>query len=245
MATILELAQKMQRGEVPPPPIGRLLGFVLKVIEPGRAVFEMEADERHHNPMGTLHGGVYCDLADAAMGYAYAATLGEGETFTTIELKINFLRAVRQGTLTAEARVVKAGSALGYVECDVKDQAGKLVARAASTCMKLRRPPPRRSLRAVSAIAAMGATMANQMRWKLVACTIMLSVVVLGGVVVYGRIGEHRPGGSPIDVIRNKEYNGCMVTLRRTPGESPEVSGPHRADASGVSTAVARLRTGL
>ena len=110
MTTILELAQKMQRGEAPPPPIGRLLGFVLKVIEPGRAVFEMEADERHHNPMGTLHGGIYCDLADAAMGYAYAATLGEGETFTTVELKINFLRAVRQGRLTAEARVVKAGS---------------------------------------------------------------------------------------------------------------------------------------
>ena len=97
MATILELAQKMQRGEAPPPPIGRLLGFVLKVIEPGHAVFEMEADERHHNPMGTLHGGVYCDLADAAMGYAYAATLAEGESFTTVELKINFLRAVRQG----------------------------------------------------------------------------------------------------------------------------------------------------
>ena len=56
MATILELAHKMQRGEAPPPPIGRLLGFVLKVIEPGHAVFEMEADERHHNPMGTLHG---------------------------------------------------------------------------------------------------------------------------------------------------------------------------------------------
>ncbi len=52
MATILELAQKMLRGEAPPPPIGRLLGFVLKVIEPGHAVFEMEADERHHNPMG-------------------------------------------------------------------------------------------------------------------------------------------------------------------------------------------------
>ena len=97
----------------------------------------MEADERHHNPMGTLHGGVYCDLADAAMGYAYAATLGEGETFTTIELKINFLRAVRKATLTAEARVVKAGAALRYVECDIKDQTGKLVARAASTCMKL------------------------------------------------------------------------------------------------------------
>jgi uncharacterized protein (TIGR00369 family) len=142
MTTILDLARKMQRGEAPAPPVGRLLGFVLVSIEPGRAVFEMEADERHHNPMGTLHGGVYCDLADAAMGYAYAATLAEGETFTTIELKINFLRPVRKATLTAEARVVKAGSAVGYVECDVKDQTGKLVARAASTCMKLREARP-------------------------------------------------------------------------------------------------------
>ena len=142
MTTILELAEKVRRGEAPPPPIARLLGFVLREIGPGRAVFEMEADERHHNPMGTLHGGIYCDLADAAMGYAYAATLGEGETFTTIELKINFLRAVRKATLTAEARVVKARSAVAYVECDVKDQTGKLVARAASTCMKLREAPP-------------------------------------------------------------------------------------------------------
>lgn len=139
MATILELAQKMQRGEAPPPPIARLLGFVLKEIEPGWAVFEMEADERHHNPLGTLHGGIYCDLADVAMGYAYAATLAEAETFTTVELKINFLRAVRQGKLTAEATVIKAGSSVGYVECDVKDQSGKLVARSSSTCMKLRR----------------------------------------------------------------------------------------------------------
>ena len=139
MTTILELARKMQRGEAPPPSIGRLLGFVLKAIEPGRAVFEMEADERHHNPMGTLHGGVYCDLADAAMGWAYAATLAEGESFTTVEMKVNFLRAVREATLTAEAKVVKAGSTLGYVECEVKDEQGRLVARAASTCMKLKR----------------------------------------------------------------------------------------------------------
>jgi uncharacterized protein (TIGR00369 family) len=142
VATILENAQKMLRGEVPSPPVGRLLGFVLKAIEPGRAVFEMEADERHHNPMGTLHGGIYCDLADAAMGYAYAATLAEGETFTTVELKINFFRPVRKARLTAEARVIRAGANLGYVECDVKDGEGKLVARAASTCMKLREARP-------------------------------------------------------------------------------------------------------
>jgi uncharacterized protein (TIGR00369 family) len=137
MTTMLEQGRRILRGELPPPPIARLLGFALKSIEPGHAVFEMEVDERHHNPIGTLHGGVYCDLADAAMGYAYAATLGEGETFTTIELKINFLRPVRKATVIADARVVKAGNTLGYVECDVKDQAGKLVARAASTCMKL------------------------------------------------------------------------------------------------------------
>src|SRR5258706_5283487 len=101
--------------QLPPPPVSRLIGFVMKSIAPGHALFEMEADERHQNPMGTLHGGIYCDLADAAMGFAYAATLAEGETFTTIDLKINFLRAVRKATLTAEARVVKAGSTLGYV----------------------------------------------------------------------------------------------------------------------------------
>jgi len=123
---------------LPPPPVSRLIGFEMKSIEPGHAIFQMEADERHHNPMGTVHGGIYCDLADAAMGFAYAATLAEGETFTTIELKINFLGAVRKAILTAEARVVKAGSTLGYVECEVKDQTGKLVAKAASTCMKLR-----------------------------------------------------------------------------------------------------------
>jgi uncharacterized protein (TIGR00369 family) len=141
MTTMLELGQKLVRGEQTPPPIARLIGFVPKSIEPGHAIFEMEVDEGHHNPMGTLHGGIYCDLADAAMGFAYAATLGTGETFTTIELKINFLRAVRRARLTAEARVVKAGSTLGYVECNVKDQAGRLVARASSTCMRLKEEP--------------------------------------------------------------------------------------------------------
>src|SRR5260221_13897983 len=123
--------------QLPPPPVSRLIGFVMKSIETGHAISERDADARHHNPMGTLHGGIYCDLADAAMGFAYASTLGEDETFTAIELKINFLRAVRKATLTAEARVVKAGSTVGYIECEVKDQTGKLVAKAASTCMKL------------------------------------------------------------------------------------------------------------
>jgi uncharacterized protein (TIGR00369 family) len=95
MTTMLEQGQKVLRGKRTPPPIARFLGFVLKSLSPGHAVFEMEVDERHHNPMGTLHGGVYCDLADAAMGYAYAAALEEGDTFTTVELKINFLQVAK------------------------------------------------------------------------------------------------------------------------------------------------------
>ena len=137
--TILEVGRQMVRGEREHFPIARLLGMVMKELEPGRAVFTLRVDERYHNPLGTLHGGVYTDLADAAMGWAYAATLGEGETFTTIELKINFLRAVRQATLTAEAKVVKAGGTLGYVECEVKDEQGRLVARSTSTCLKIKK----------------------------------------------------------------------------------------------------------
>jgi uncharacterized protein (TIGR00369 family) len=90
--------------------------------------------------MGTLHGGILCDVADAAMGMAYAATLGEGETFTTIELKMNFLRPVWTGKLVATGRVVKGGRTVGLVECDVTDAHGQLVARASSTCMTLRGP---------------------------------------------------------------------------------------------------------
>jgi uncharacterized protein (TIGR00369 family) len=137
MTSMVEVGRQIVRGERETFPVARLVGLVMKDIEPGRCVFELAVDERHHNPMGTLHGGVYCDLADAAMGWAYAAALAEGEGFTTVELKINLLRAVRQGTLTAEAKVVKAGSRVGYVECEVKDEAGRLAAKAASTCLKL------------------------------------------------------------------------------------------------------------
>jgi uncharacterized protein (TIGR00369 family) len=122
-------------------PILTLLGITPKLIEPGHAVFEMDVDERHHNPLGTLHGGIYCDLADVAMGIAYAASLPEGETFTTIELKINYLRAVVKGRLAAEAKLVKGGRTVGYLECDVTDEQGRLVARVASTCMRLGKTP--------------------------------------------------------------------------------------------------------
>ena len=138
MATILQLIQEVASGERPGPPVAQLIGFTLREIEPGRAVIDFEAERRHANPMGTLHGGILCDVADAAMGMAYASTLGEGETFTTLELKINFLKPVWTGKLVATGRVVKGGRTVGLVECDVTDAADQLVARASSTCMTLR-----------------------------------------------------------------------------------------------------------
>jgi uncharacterized protein (TIGR00369 family) len=121
-----------------PAPIGKLLGLRITSSGAGRATVEFEASERYANPMGTLHGGVLCDLADAAMGVAYLSTLVEGESPTTIELKINFLRPVWNGKLRAEARVVRAGKVVGLIECDILDERQRLVARASSTCMTLR-----------------------------------------------------------------------------------------------------------
>jgi uncharacterized protein (TIGR00369 family) len=138
MPRMLELITMIQRGELPPPPIATLIGFTIGSIEPGRVVVEMNAGPQHANPMGTLHGGVLCDLADAAMGMAYASSLDEGETFTTLELKINFLKPVWTGRLTATGRLVKGGNTVGLVECDVHDDKDRLVARASSTCMTLR-----------------------------------------------------------------------------------------------------------
>jgi uncharacterized protein (TIGR00369 family) len=138
MPTPLDRIRMGPRGGAPPPPIADLIGFTLTEVEPGRAVIAFDAGPRHANPMGTLHGGVLCDIADAAMGMAYAASLDEGETFTTLELKINFLKPVRTGRLIATGRLVKGGRTVGLLECDVVDDKDRLVARASSTCMTLR-----------------------------------------------------------------------------------------------------------
>jgi uncharacterized protein (TIGR00369 family) len=88
--------------------------------------------------MGTLHGGVLCDLADATMGMAFASTLEADESFTTVDLHIQFFRPVWKARLRSEARVIQRGKTIGYIECDVQDENGKLVAKANSKCMVLR-----------------------------------------------------------------------------------------------------------
>ena len=120
------------------PPAAELIGFELSESGNGRAVVLLEASEKHFNPMGTIHGGILCDIADAAMGIAFASTLAAGETFTTVELKINFLRPVRIAKLRAEGRVIQRGRTVGYVECEITDENKKLIAKSNSTCLVLR-----------------------------------------------------------------------------------------------------------
>jgi uncharacterized protein (TIGR00369 family) len=118
-------------------PVANFLGIRLLSREDGRAGAELEATEQHANPMGTLHGGILCDLADAAMGVAFASTLAAEQSFTTLELKINFLRPFWKGVLTAEAEVVSRGRTIGLMNCKVTDEKQRLIASATSTCLVL------------------------------------------------------------------------------------------------------------
>ena len=128
------LIEKARRSSA----IAELIGFRVDEITTGRAVASLRSGPQHANPMGTLHGGVLCDLADAAMGMAFVSTLGADESFTTTALSINFFRPVWETLLRAEARVVNRGKTLGYIECEVTDQDNKIVAKATSTCFVLR-----------------------------------------------------------------------------------------------------------
>ncbi len=120
-----------------PAGVAKLIGFRLTGFAGGEATVELKSGPQHYNPMGTVHGGVLCDIADAAMGMALASTLGPDQSFTTLELKINFLRPVWEADLTAKARVISRGKTVGLVECDVTDASGRLLARASSTCLVL------------------------------------------------------------------------------------------------------------
>ena len=119
-------------------PIAALIGFQVEEIGGGHAVGSLRSGPQHANPMGTLHGGVLCDLADAAMGMAFVSTLAPEESFTTMALNIHFFRPVWQALLRADARVVNRGRNVGYIECDVVDEDGRQIAKVTSTCIVLR-----------------------------------------------------------------------------------------------------------
>ncbi len=118
-------------------PIGTLLGFRFTSFEEGRVQVEMDVGPRHHNPMGIVHGGIFCDLADAAMGMAFATTLADDESFATLQLQASYLRAVREGRLIATGRVVHRGRTVGHTDCEIVDGEGRPVARLTSVCSVL------------------------------------------------------------------------------------------------------------
>ena len=129
----IEHVRAVQKGQAPGPPIAKFLDMCITESGEGTATMQMPVDGRYANVIGTLHGGVICDLADAAMGTAFVTTCQEGDTYATVELKCNFLRPVWKTLLTAKAWVVSRGKTMGLAECEVRDEQGKLIAKLSST----------------------------------------------------------------------------------------------------------------
>jgi uncharacterized protein (TIGR00369 family) len=129
-------------GYLPPSPIAELMRMRLDGVENGRITFSCTPDASMYNPLGTVHGGAVCTLLDTATGCAMHTTLPEGVGYTSVEIKVNYLKAVTvaSGTLTAVGTVVKAGSRIGFTEGTVTDASGNLVATASSTLLVFELP---------------------------------------------------------------------------------------------------------
>jgi len=136
----LEYLRKIVAGELPRPPISALMNFGLAELEEGRAVFTVEPAEYHYNPIGVVHGGLAATLLDSAMGCAVHSTLPAGAGYTTLEIKVNYVRPLtaETGEVRAEARVIHVGGRTATAEGRVVDRAGKLYAHATTTCIVFR-----------------------------------------------------------------------------------------------------------
>jgi uncharacterized protein (TIGR00369 family) len=140
----LEFMRSFARGELPTPPFAALLGMRIVSVEPGAVAFEFEPAEFTYSPLGTVHGGILTTLLDTVMGCSFHTTLPAGVGYTTLELKVNFLRTVTvaTGILLAEGRVIHSGSRVATVEGQMFDRQRRLHAHATSTLLILR-PDPR------------------------------------------------------------------------------------------------------
>lgn len=133
----LGFLKAMIEGRVPQPPMAGTLGFRLAEAFEGRVAFEGLPEFRHYNPIGSVHGGFAAAMLDSALGCAIFSTLAKGESWTTLELKLNFVRALSKdtGIVRAEGRVVHRGRTVATSEGDLRDSTGKLYAHATTTCM--------------------------------------------------------------------------------------------------------------
>jgi len=138
--TGLELMRAIASGDLPAPPVAKLLGFDIDRVDEGNVVFSMDPIEAHQNPLGTVHGGIITTLLDSAMGCAVHTTLPAGGMYTTLELKTNFLRPSFAGgaRLLAEGTVLNRGATAVLVEATITDaETGKKIAHGTSTCLIL------------------------------------------------------------------------------------------------------------
>lgn len=135
----LTYLRALRSGTVPPPPLVALLGIDLVSAEYGRVTMRMMPEEFHYNPLGSVHGGAIASLLDSVMGCAVHSTLHQGCGYTTLEIKVNYLRAVTtlSGPLTAVGEIVHVGRRQAVVEARLTDGTDRLCATASTTCLLL------------------------------------------------------------------------------------------------------------
>lgn len=138
-----EYLEAILRGELPHPPISRLVGFEFTLVAEGRVVITLAPGEQHYNPLGTVHGGIAATVLDSVMGCAVHSTLPRGRAFTTLEIKVNYLRAMsaQTGLVRAEGTVIHAGRQTAMAEGRIVDGAGRVYAAGTTTCLLFDIPP--------------------------------------------------------------------------------------------------------
>ena len=136
----IEYMRTMMTGELPPSGMVQLLNLKLIEVSEGRAVFTVQPDERHYNGLGIAHGGLAATLLDSALGCAINAMMPAGKIFTTLEMKINYLRPItrERGELRCEANAIHVGGRVATAEGRIMDAGGKLYAHGTATCMLFR-----------------------------------------------------------------------------------------------------------
>jgi uncharacterized protein (TIGR00369 family) len=133
----MTLFTEMAAGRLPAPPICESLGFGLSEVELGRVVFTYTPSFAHYNPLGSVHGGIAATLLDSVMGCCIHTTLKAGTGYTTVEIKVNYVRAMsdKTGLVKAEGKVINVGSRIATSEGRLVDASGRLLAHGTTTCL--------------------------------------------------------------------------------------------------------------
>lgn len=133
----IDFLQAIADGRVPPPPIAQLLGMTVEKVAVGQVTFGLQTGEHLYNPIGSVHGGVFCTVLDSAMGCAVHSTLHAGQGYTTLELKVNLVKrlTVDVPTVTATGRVLTSGRRVATAEGQLTGPDGTLFAHATTTCL--------------------------------------------------------------------------------------------------------------